>query len=206
LNRIVAIAVALAAGSALAARAQEKRLADLTPIPLQSGINNIPRLTPDGRDGLIILAWRDNGNAHGYDVALVLTQGGRGGPWNVVRRNGLAGQTDQGSDEITDEPHTGEDMVKAFRFARGRVDGDSATLLLTATRDTAESIPSPSRVIFDVYRLDSAPDVGTTPDHFTPILHDRSASSYCNADLALSQRFGIPLRTSYRGSRARDGC
>jgi hypothetical protein len=39
--------------------------------------------------------------------------------------------------------------------------------------------------------------VGTTPDDFSPILRDRSPEPYGNAEMALSHRFRLPLRTSY---------
>jgi hypothetical protein len=133
-----------------------------------------------------------------------LLQGGKGGPWNVAIVEPTEEQ--KSSDMITDIPHTGDDMVKAFRFARGKVDGKPATLLLTATRDQGETIPDPSRVTFDAYRLDHEPDVGTTPDHFSLILRDRSQGNFCNADLALSRRFGLSLRASYQGLPSPDGC
>ncbi len=203
---LLTILIALASAPALAAG---PKITDLAPMPLQSGVNRIPAFAPDGREGIVVLGWRDNGNAHGYDLALVLLQGGRCSPWNVVRREGAGRQGDRddpGGDAITDSPHTGEDAVRAFRFAQGRVDGKPATLLLVATRDQEGAIPDPSRVTFDVYRLEHGPDVGTTPDHFTPILRDRSPGAYCNADMALSRRFGLPLRASYAGFRTADGC
>lgn len=208
MTRLALPAAATAAVLAFApASGAKQRLSDLVPIPLQSGVNRIPAFAPDGREGLVVLGWRDNGNAHGYDLALVLLQAGRGGPWNVVRVEGRDGdRSDRWSDGVTSAPHTGDDAVRTFRFARGRVDGEPATLLLVAARDQEGAIPDPSRVTFDVYRLEHAPDVGTTPDHFTPFLRDRPPGLYCNADMALSRRFGLPLRASYAGPKTADGC
>jgi hypothetical protein len=195
------ILTALAVLAAVPAQAAP-RISDIVPIPLQSGVNRVPALAPDGREGLVVLGWRDNGNAHGYDLALVLLRGGRGAPWNVVHTDpALDDNTNNGLDAITDIPHTGDDMVRAFRLARGNVDGKPATLLLMATRDPGDGIPAPSHVSFDVWRLEHAPDVGTTPDHFAPILHDRSRGPFCNADMALSRRFGLALRASYAGKK-----
>lgn len=180
-------------------------ITDLVPIPLQSGANTIPALSPDGRDGLVVLGWRDNGNAHSYDLVMVLLQAGKGGPWTVVRFEAPRGRAAaQGSDTLRDDPHTGDDVVRAFRFARGTVDGKPATLLLTATRQSA--VPEPSPVEFQVLRLEHAPEIGTTPDHFTPILVDRPSDLFCNADLALSRRFGLPLRPGYSGAKTPNGC
>lgn len=198
-----ALAASLLLASTFCAPAATPKLSDIHPIALSSGVNRIPRLAPDGRDGLIVLGWRDNGNAHGYDLALVLLQD-KAGPYSVVRVD----RPDAGvwSDGITDDPHTGEDMVSSFRFARGHVDGRPATLLLVATRDPGASIPDPTRVRLDVYVLAHEPDVGTTPDHFRLLTSDRSDEAYCNADRALSRRFDLPLRAGYSGARTANGC
>lgn len=201
-------AAAAAVFMALGMRAQAApAVTELVPIPLQSGVNRIPKLAPDGRDGMIVLGWRENGNAHGYDLALVLLSSGVSSPWNVAKIE--APDTDAGAkwqDGVTNSPHTGEDMVRAFRFARGRVDGHPATLLLIATRDDAATIPEASKVTFQIYRLEHKPDVGTTPDHFALVQQDRSSEAFCNAEMALSKHFGLALRTSYVGPRTATGC
>jgi hypothetical protein len=142
--------IILAALLTLGAQAAETGITDLAPIDLRSGVNRIPALAPDGRDGLVVLGWRDNGNAHGYDIALVLLQKGARSGWNVVRVEPTPDdQTSTGADVITDSPHAGDDMAKAFRLSRGKMDGRPATLLLVATRDQgAAPIPNPSRVTF----------------------------------------------------------
>jgi hypothetical protein len=156
----------------------------------------------------VVLGWRENGNAHGYDIALVLLPDGERDQWSVVRIEAALGdQNGAGADVITDSPHTGEDMVKAFRLARGKVGRKAATLLLVATRDQGNApIADPSQVTFYAYHLEHGPEVGTTPDHFSLILRDRSAGTFCNADMALSQRFGVPLPASYEGAQTPDGC
>ena len=97
-------------------------------------------------------------------------------------------------------------MVRAFRFVRGQVDGRPAILLLIATRDQGESLPEPSKVTYQVFRLVHAPDVGTTPDHFALVQQDRSSAPFCNADMALTKRFALALRTSYSGPKTTNGC
>lgn len=199
-----ALAVAITFG--MAARAAPV-VSDLVPIALRSGVNQVPRLGPNGHDGMIVLGWRDNGNAHGYDIALVLLSSGPGGGWDVAKVD-LPDKDPWADwqDGIRDDPHTGDDLVRAFRFVRGRVDGRPATLLLIASRDLAESIPDPSKVTFQVFRLVHEPDVGTTPDHFALVQQDRSSSSFCNADMALTKRFALALRGSYVGPNTENGC
>jgi hypothetical protein len=203
--RLAIAAILFVAAGCSCMAAATPTVTDLVPIPLKSGVNRLPQLAPDGRDGLIVLGWRDNGNAHGYDLALVLLQDKAGAPFNVVKVEGAPGES-RGSDVVTDDPHAGEDMVSSFRFARGRLDGRRATLLLVASRDPGASIPDPSRVTYAIYALVHEPDVGTTPDHFKLVAKDRSDRPYCNADMALSRRFNLPLRASYAGARTANGC
>jgi len=58
------------AGPAAAAEPAKHRFTELTPIPLKPGPNTIERFAPDGRSAIVTLGWRENGNAHGYDLYL----------------------------------------------------------------------------------------------------------------------------------------
>ncbi len=208
--------VAAMAVAACAAAAPPPRpvVTDLVPIDLHQGITVVPAFAQDGRAATIALASRENGNAWGYDVALVMLPGVTlpGGPgddtWDLVRIDPTApDEPESQTVTIADEPHTFEDAVRVFRFARGRVDGRPATLLLVASRDPGESVSAPSLVTFEVYRLEhSDDDVGTTPDHFAQILRERSTSNFCNADVALSRRFRLPPAQAFRGAATPDGC
>lgn len=189
--------------------AAEPKLADLVPIKLTAGVNRIPKFAPDGRDGLIVLGWRDNGNAHGYDLYVVLLPTKPGASdWNVVGifPKGYAAPIE---DTIQDDPHLGEDVVRAVRFARGTLDGKPTTLLITATRelDVDVGIPGPSFTSFDVYRLTpSDGGIGSTADFFERVSHERSTTKFCNALMALFRAFGLALPASYAGPKTVDGC
>ena len=178
-------------------------LSGLTPIPLKAGINLVPQFTADGRDATILLGWRDNGNAHGYDLFVVTLPSRPGG--NDTQIVGV--DADGGfADSVSDRPHAGEDMVRAVRFARGRVDGQPATLLLTATRAITGTYYDPAPVDFVAYRLRRAEGgPGTTPDYFASIAKFRSPTPYCNAEIALATAFNLPLRAGYEGAKGRDG-
>jgi hypothetical protein len=202
---LAAGAVAPFAPSAFAAEAV--RLEDFKPIPLKPGANVIRDFTPDGRDAIVAQGWRDNGNAHGYTVLLVLVSAGNG-RFNVVpvERPG----TDRGAaDTIADDPHLGEDAVRSVRLVRGKVDGSPATLLLTATRevDLSQGIPAPSPVAYEVFRLvRNAGEAGSSADVFKLVQASRPAGRFCNAGVALLRQFGIPLPAGHQGPRTADGC
>jgi hypothetical protein len=205
-------AIALLASMAtlvLPTAAAEPKLFDLVPIKLTAGVNRIPKFAPDGRDALIVLGWRDNGNAHGYDLYVVMLPTKPGASdWNIV---GIfpKGYDTPIEDMIRDDPHLGDDVVRAVRFARGTLEGKPATLLLTATReiDVDVGIPGPSFTSFDVYRLTpSDGGSGSTADFFERVSHVRSPTKFCNAQMALFKAFGLALPASYAGPKTADGC
>ncbi len=182
-----------------AAETPSHRLTQLEPIELKAGGNLVQHFTLDD-DGPanILLGYRGNGNAHSYNVYLVLTRG-----------NGVTGFEKQDKsldDTITDAPHTGEDIVRSVRFAHGEVDGVPATLTFVAHRDIDPEggIPAASFVDFTVYRLTR--DGEDPPDYFKPIMTTRSNKKYCNADMALRTQFGLALPSNYQGSQTADGC
>ena len=187
-----------ASGDGLASGLPEPRITDLVPIPLDLGVNRIPRFAPDGRDGMIVLAWHDEGGGSGHDVFLV-TMPSRSG---MERRDvGVSGGGDLSRGAtIRDDPNHGDNMLRSVRFARGRVDGRDATLLLVATRTDAGD-NAPSLTLYEVYRLIRSGDADMFAHIASRVLPDR----YCNADLALSVASGLPLRRSYRGPRGADG-
>ena len=180
-------------------------LADLRPLPLQSGVNHIDHLAPDGRAGQIILAWRDNGNAWGYDLYTVLLPGPNG-TWQVAGIE-RPSQDPYFNDTIRDSPHTGEDVIRAVRFARGTVAGRPAILLLEASRAWKDTPYNPAPTTYDAYVLQENEDgVGRTPYYFRQILHRPLPTQYCHAEKALAAASGLPLRPGYEGKDTPNGC
>jgi len=200
----------LVAGIADPARAG---VTDLTVIPLKSGLNYIDDFATDGRRGLIVVGWRDNGDAWGYHVYLVMLKlAAETDAWEVVTAG--TGQQPGGDgvpqvDIIRDTPHTVEDAIASVRFAHGRVDGQPATLLIIARREvlTAPSVGSATPVAFDIFRLiPNGGDVGRPSHYFARIDTLRTAKRYCNADLALNKELHLPLPQPYVGPNLEDGC
>ncbi len=96
-------------------------------------------------------------------------------------------------------------MLTSVRFARGDVDGQKAILLLRAARlsPAAKVVPTPT--VFEIYRLVSS-EAGSSPHSaFKRIERRTLARRFCNADMALSEASGLPLRLSYRGPRNAEG-
>ena len=182
------------------------RLSALEMVKLKAGANWVRGFAGGGRSALITYGWRDNGNAHGFNVYVVMLPTRPGGTdWNIV---GVETQSEL-EPIVTDSPHTGEDVVKSVRFALGLLDGRRATLMFTATRDLNpdQGIPDPSKTEIVVYALRvNTEGVGSTQDYFAPIGNFTTSSLYCNADMALHQELSIPLPMTYSGPRTSTGC
>ncbi len=180
------------------ARKPDSAITDLVPIALQRGANWIANFTPDGRDGLVTLTWRNGDGGRGHDAFLVDILSRDGKTWEPVEVLD-AGASAEGI-EITDDPQNDYDMRRSVRFARGKVRGQDTILLLIASRPDGSGA-EPSGVQYDVYRLAEAD--GRTV--FKRIRHRVLAVRSCNADMTLSEVSGLPLRSSYRGPRDANG-
>jgi len=171
----------------------DPRITDLAPISLELGVNRISQFSSDGRDATIVLAWQVDGGGRGHDVFMVTMPTKQKDAWRVVAIEG------SGAPVVTDDPDRGWTM-KSVRFAKGRMDGRDATLMLMAAREQ-DAGAQPSSVVYTVYRLASKGD----RDAFEQVSSQRLAARFCNADMALSVASGLPVRGSYRGPRGLDG-
>ena len=190
--------------------AAQSSVTALRQIPLHSGVNAVRALSPDGRGGLIVVATPhvEVADQSHTDYFVLLQAAKRGEGWEVVRTVGLRrpdGSTDDApADLVSDYPHTGEDQVVSVRFARGRVDGAPATLMIRAQRDAALPIPDPSPVTVDVFRLTVSRDFGEAL--FQRVSRTRSKACFDNADAALKVLLGLPTPAGFEGPAAAKPC
>jgi hypothetical protein len=172
--------------AAMPAPPEHPVVAALIPIALHSGVNAVADFLPGGGPAIVRLAWHDDGNGHGRDVFTASVPGA-----------GRIGMPD--GDSVADEPRRDYDMTRSVRFARGRIDGKPATLLLIAQRQPGSG---PTATVYQVFRL--ARDASGF--RFAVLSQRTLPSGFCNADMALSAASGLKLRVSYRGALTRDGC
>lgn len=179
----------------------EPQFTELKPIPLAQGVNRISDFSRDGREALVVLGWRDNGNAHGFDVFMVMLPTSKGGSdWNIVLGP-------DGKEVIVDQPHLGEDMVRSVRFARGKLDGFNDTFLITATREVEEGYAEPATTRIGFHKLSGGfIDIGTTFDYFETVYEFTTEKQYCNAEYALQSELGLPARQKFEGVDPATGC
>ena len=204
-----ALAFLWLAAASSSVQAAPAALTDISVIPIHDGMNTVPRFAADGRAATVVRAWRDNGNAHGHYTYLVLL------PLLQVEGDSRTGVVtfDDGPPPLRDttgaSPFDGERVLETVRFARARLDGAPATVMIRADLGEAEShvLADHAPVDIRVYRLESpGVDVGTTPDVFKLVSKTRSAGVFCNADMALTTVLHLPLPTDYAGGKAPSGC
>jgi hypothetical protein len=183
------------------------RVSDFSMFPLHDGVNRIDNFTRDGREGMVVLGWRDNGNAHGFDVFMVLAPTSVGGTdYNVVTFN-ADGQGSVSATSISDDPHTGEDVVRSVRFGRARLAGRLETIAFVAERQIAGSYPDAARARMQLFVLRNRGDdpVGSV-DFFESAADFMTTRLYCDADAALHSELGVPLPDGYGAADPADGC
>lgn len=188
------------------------QLGKLTPIPVPDGINAISKFAPDGRTGTIVMAWRDNGNAHGHYVYLVLLPLPEG-QVSLDKQTGVVafdgGRGSSLEDVAGASPFDGERVLQTVRFARGQWGGAPATLMLRADlgRSSSGVLADHAPADISIYKLDRSPDgVGAPPDVFRLVARFRPPGRFCNADLALATALRLPLPANYAGPPRPGGC
>jgi hypothetical protein len=191
------------------ALAAQPSVSDIAIIPIHDGINTVARFADDARAATIVRAWRDNGNAHGHYTYLVLLPLKQG--WGDIRTGVV--DFDDGHDPLRDtmtaSPFDGERVLETVRFARAKLDGAPATVMIRADLSDASSgvLADHAPVDLRFYRLESpGVDVGTTPDVFHLVSKTRPPGLFCNADMALTTVLHLPLPKDYAGGKAPSGC
>jgi hypothetical protein len=201
------VLIALAStGHAQAVTARPAQITELRAIDIKPGVNLIDKFTPDGRDAMIVKGFRAYITADGaHNDYFVLTHTtDTDTPWTVVTAGGAA-PSDAGDREfLSDDPHTGEDQVKSIRFARARLNGSPATVLIEATREFQLPIPSASRVKIEIYNLEKDKDAGG--DAFVLVQTQKTKACYTNSDLALSKTLNLALPADYEGPTDASAC
>jgi len=180
-------------------------ITDIHPFKLHPGINKVPGFGVNGETFTIVQGWRGNGNAHGYNVFLVLS------PEAESQPAGVTGVMSEGAglplDTIRDDPFDGERQMGVIHFARAKVDGTPQTILIDAHLDSTAGRPFADHEkatirIYTLIRNDSGSD---QPDLFTPATVLHTTKVYCNVQLALRDALHIPLG-DFSGPNQKDGC
>lgn len=201
---ILAALLAAFAGPGLAAT-----ITDLRPVPLKPGVNPIPHMAPDGRDGVIVQADHSTAptaDASGIDFLVLLRHEGGWETVDAQRAPSGSSDVDFGGELIRSSPHAGEDWKRAVAFARAKVDGSPAFVMLVADRDMRMVKTVYDPVPVDVLTYSLQPDSFTGGDHLVLVDRTRTRACYVNAWLALKDVTGFPLPAFYDGDGKASAC
>jgi hypothetical protein len=206
-------ALGLAFTATAAAAGENPKLTNLYVIPVRAGMNTVTDFTLDGDRAIIARAWRDNGNAPGFNVFTV-TMPERAPAEGPPRRNWDFVSFFDGDKEslaITDRPHDQELYVRSIRFAKGKLNDRTETLALIAEKEagSAKSLTEAAPVSVQVFALRSRGEetpVGRPDHYFERITTLKSQRRYCNAETALTVELNLPMPRGWPGNKVPDGC
>ena len=183
------------------------------PLRLVHGVNRFSDFDGKGHPAQIISAWRENMNAHGYNIySILMPRPDRQTDWNLVTFETHDDDLKGGSelDALYEKPYNDEQVIASVRFVKAQWKGTPATLAITARRDLShtESFIDAVPVEFEIFTLavnkEGVP--GWPFYYFDRVEHFISDNRYCNSDLALSKELRLPLPKDYAGPNKDDGC
>ena len=201
------IAAALAAVAAVASARPD--ISDLQAIPVHDGVNAVAHLSVDGRDGMIVSGWHNgspgaDGRSQDYLVVLKTRQGEE-----IVGAEPVASLVSDarfGGELLSAAPHTGEDWKRTVRFARGRVNGAPATLMILAERDMRKAKDAYTAEPVQITYFELRRDRDADQDQFASLGGRVSARCYVDANLALKDEIELPLPADYEGPPSSAPC
>ncbi len=182
------LAALLISNAFQSAFAQVEPLNQMKVVHLNNGANAVD-LDADKRADLIVVAWRENNNAHSYDIFTfyVNNPSSREHPLNLVV---VADSVGHGFSEAVRTELGAECVLTDLRVLQPRVGPD---FLVIARRDFGDSYSDSLPVTFTVYMLamydEGVP--GVPPFQFVPMRTIRSNGKYCDVEHAFLTELGL---------------
>ncbi|RKP44584.1 hypothetical protein D7S89_22160 [Trinickia fusca] len=165
-------------------------------IPVDNGINQVEL---HGQPAMVVRAWRENFNAHGFDVISMFvkeTSGSGNGSWNIVP---IFDREAGNPERLNFVAGGGADcQLRDFRLLTS-AEGKS-TQLVTATRDAGASFADPANVRFDYYELtENSDEVPGWPKlYFKWQKSVMAREQYCDVNIALDRELRLGLSSGSR--------
>lgn len=165
--------------------------AGLKPVLIDNGINQLTLL---GEPAMAVRAWRENYNAHGFDVVSFYARDKATGEkafWNLVPVFGQLAKGDL-AERLEITISGGADCVlHDFRLLRS--DDDKRVVLVIAQRDMGDSFADPAPVHFTWYDLarneDEAPGDPWLAFHQTRVT--QASKAYCDVEDAFDKELHL---------------
>lgn len=160
-----------------------------TVVKLSYGTNQVD-FNNDGKNDLVVLARRENFNAHGFDVVSFYSEQPQDG--NKAKVLGIVSIFDKSNEKLTLNISGGADCIlNDFRLLKPKIGNES--LLIIANRKMSESFYEENTVTFSYYKLEnnSSGEVGFPFKCFKISNVSESKAKYCDVSEALSAELGL---------------
>ncbi len=172
---------------------QAKALKGFEVIGLRNGINEID-INGDGLKDLIVVGWRDNLNAHGFDIVTFYMQFkmdiGPKDKWHLVPFVPESGVTDKNYFTTS----MGADCILSdIRVIRPRSPKKAPVTIIIGVRDFGESYADKASVTFVVYELryNKEGNPGTPLFYFQKTKTIPGKGKYCDINDAFQKELGL---------------
>ncbi len=160
------------------------------PLPLKNGPNVVDVLG-DGSPAQIMVARRDNGNAHGYSLFTAYVQApdeGDNKRWQVVPFEDAAAKNAGYRESLSTQE--GADCV--LRDVRVIPQPKGGVEVVVATRDFGESYAASAAVSFDHYRVMHGDGIPGEPTFYFKLSgSQKSRRKHCDVNEAFDQELGL---------------
>ena len=162
-------------------------------VRLFDGPNHVD-INGDGKLDLVLMAWLDNGNAHGHDLLYFYLSHTPTPP--ILRAWLLVPLTDSTTNNGSDYFGTSmraDCVLSDIRVLRPKGQVKAPVKLVTAEREFGETYADSMPVTFTVYRFvaDTPNSPGSAPYYFQAFQTIRSHGKYCDVNDAFRDELGL---------------
>lgn len=160
-----------------------------TVVKLSYGTNRVD-FNNDGKEDLVVLARRENFNAHGFDVVSFYSEQPKDG--NKPKILGIISIFDKDKEKSILEVSGGADcLLYDFRLLKPK--NGNQTLLIFAARKLSEGYYEENTVTFSYYKLEnnSSGDIGHPFTYFKLSEVQQAKAKYCDVNEAFRVELGL---------------
>jgi hypothetical protein len=158
-----------------------------TVVRLHYGVNRVD-FNNDGVEDLVVLARRENFNAHDFDVVTFYSNGPRDRQGDL----GIVSMFDKNKEELTLEVSGGADcLLHDFRLVKPK--RGNQPLLIVAARTWSESFYEKNTVTFSYFKLErnSSGEPGRPALYFNLYEVRQAKARYCDVNEAFRSELGL---------------
>jgi hypothetical protein len=188
---VAGLAVALAGRAGLSVAFEQKNDAAIS---IRNGIN---RFVLDGNEFLAFRAWRENFNAHGFDVVTLYVRDGD--QWNLVPLFGSVEDKEDTEHDLLTVSGGADCVLHDFRLLNGTATQPARIIL--ADREITKSYADADTVHFTYYELakNDAGNFGRPALYFKKLKASVAKEKYCDVNDAFNKELHLGVTGHFGG-------